>query len=144
MSDYSKKGRLEEHTETHLDLLLKIASLQEKGLQDETQNLELMKALTAKKMYEALQENCSPERFLNRVFEAAEALKLFAEKLSPKSNNDLLSATFTPRRTTLKSYNIPKNLVPSSERTSPTVSWHNSNFPAPFHKEIFTIGCQCA
>ena len=48
MADYSKKEMLEEHTETHLDLLLKIASLQEKGLQDETQNLELMKALTAK------------------------------------------------------------------------------------------------
>ena len=69
MSDYSKKERLEEHTETHLDLLLKIASLQEKGLQDETQNLELMKALTAKKMYEALQEDCSPERFPGRAFE---------------------------------------------------------------------------
>ena len=46
MADYSKKEMLEEHTELHLDLLLKLASLQEKGQKDETQKLQLMKERT--------------------------------------------------------------------------------------------------
>ena len=92
MADYSKKEKLIEHTETHLELLLKLSDLKEKSLNDETHNLELMKALSAKMMYEVLQEDCSPELFLDRAFEAAEAIKLVVEKLSPKSHNNLLSA----------------------------------------------------
>ena len=72
MADYSKKEKLVEHAETHLDLLLKISALQEKSLQDETQSLELMKALSAKRMYESLQEDCSPGQFIDRAFKAAE------------------------------------------------------------------------
>ena len=78
MADYSKREMLEEHTELHIDLLLQLTSLQEKGQKDETQKLQLLKALNAKKRYEALQEDCSPETFLDRAYEAAEALKTVA------------------------------------------------------------------
>ena len=118
-----------------------MASLKEKGQKDETQKLQLLKALNAKRRYEALQEECSPESFLDRAFEASEALKLVAEKMSPRSNRELLAATFTPKMTTLKAYNIPRTKVPSSERTSPTLLWQNSNFPVPSHKVSYTIGC---
>ena len=124
-----------------MDLLLKISALQEKSLKDETQSLELMRALSAKRMYESLQEDCSPERFIEHAFEAAEAIKLVAEKLSPTSNNSLMTATFTPMRTKLKPFNIPKNLVPSTQRTLPTEAWYRDSFPAPSHKEQFVIGC---
>ena len=50
-------------------------------------------------------------------------------------------ATFTPRRTKLKPFNIPKNLVPSTLRVSSTDAWYRDNFPAPSHKEQFVIGC---
>ena len=64
-----------------------------------------------------------------------------AEKLSPTSNNSLMTATFTPMRTKLKPFNIPKNLVPSTQRTLPTEAWYRDSFPAPSHKEQFVIGC---
>ena len=68
----------------------------------------MLKALNAKKRYEALQENCGPETFLDRAYEAAEALKMVAKEISPKSNSELLAATFTLKGTTLKSYSIPR------------------------------------
>ena len=141
MADYSREEKLNEYAETNLDLLLKISALKEKSMQDETQSLELMRALTAKRKYESLKEDCSPEKFIEHAHEAAMAIKQVAEKLSPASNNSLMCAAFTPRRTKLKPFNIPKNLLPSTLRVSPTDAWYRDNFPAPTHKEQFVIGC---
>ena len=139
MEDYSKRELLEEHAEHHIELLLQLASLREKSQEDDTQKLRLSKALHAKKRYVALKEDCSPEVFLDRAFEAAEALKILARELSP--NQELLSATFAQKGKTLKAYSIPKTKVPCSERISPALSWHDMNFPSPGHMETFMIGC---
>ena len=69
------------------------------------------------------------------------AIKKVAEKLSPASNNSLMCASFTPRMTKLKPFNIPKNLLPNTLRVSPTDAWHRENFPAPAYKQKFVIGC---
>ena len=97
MDDYSREEKLSEYAESNLDLLLKILALKEKSMRDETQSLELMRALTAKRRYKSLKEDCSPEKFIESAHEAAMAIKKVAEKLSPASNNSLMCASFTPR-----------------------------------------------
>ena len=54
MEDYSREEKLSEYAESNLDLLLKISALKEKSMRDETQSLELMRALTAKRRYKSL------------------------------------------------------------------------------------------
>ena len=141
MADYSREDKLNEIAETNLDLIQQVSALKKKSKNDETQSQELMRALTAKRKYESLTEDCSPERFIEHAHEASEALKQAAEKLSPASRNSLMCATFTPRRTKLKTFHIPKTLLPNTIRVSPAEAWHRDNFPAPPHKEQFVIGC---
>ena len=43
-----------------MDILLKISELKEKSMRDESQSLELMRALTSKRRYKSLKEDCSP------------------------------------------------------------------------------------
>ena len=102
---------LEEHAEHHIELLLQLASLREKSQEDDTQKLRLSKALHAKKRYVALKDDCSPEVYLYRAFEATEALKEMASEMSPNSYRELLSATFTPKGKNLRAYSIPKTKV---------------------------------
>ena len=53
--------------------------------------LKLSKALLAKKRYVALKDDVSPEVFLDRAFEATEALKEVVSEMSPNSNREPLS-----------------------------------------------------
>ena len=69
------------------------------------------------------------------------AIKTVADKLSPASSNRLMCASFTPRQTKLKSFVIPKNVLPDTLRVSPSATWHKDNFPDPANKQKFVIGC---
>ena len=141
LEGFSKRELLEEHAEQNIELLLQLASLREKSKEDDTQKLKLSKALLAKKRYVALKDDVSPEVFLDRAFEATEALKAVASEMSPNSNRELLSATFTPKGVNLRAYSIPKTTVQCSEKLSAALSWHDMNYPSPGHKPTFTIGC---
>ena len=90
MEDYSREERLSEYADSNMDLLLKISELKEKSVRDESQSLELMRALTCKRKYESLKDDCSAEQFIESAHETAMAIKTVADKLSPASSNALM------------------------------------------------------
>ena len=100
LEGFSKKEMFEEHAEQNIELLLQLATLREKSKDDDSTKLKLSKALLAKKRYVALKEDVSPEVFLDRAYEATEALKAVAAEMSPNSNRELMGATFTKREGT--------------------------------------------
>ena len=69
MEDYSL-----EYADSNMDLLLKINELKEKSMRDDSQSLELMRALECKQMYESLKEDCSAEQFIGSAHETAMAI----------------------------------------------------------------------
>ena len=141
LEGFSKKEMLEEHAEQNIKLLLQLATLREKSKDDDSTKLKLAKALLAKKRYVALKEDVSPEVFLDRAYEATEALKAVAAEMSPNSNRKLISASFTPKGGNLKAYSIPKAIGQGSEMRAAALSWHGNNYPSPGHKPTFNIGC---
>ena len=96
--------------------------MKEKSRRDDSHRLEYMKALECKLRYENLKDDCKAEKFLDIAHETARALKNVAKGLSPDSSNRLMSASFTPRKT--------------------SSSWHHQNFPEPINKPKFVIGCE--
>ena len=61
--------------------------------------------------------------------------------MSPNSNRELMSATFTPKGGNLKAYSIPNPIGQGSEMRGAALSWHGNNYPSPGHKPTFNIGC---
>ena len=81
LEGFSKKEMFEEHAEQNIKLLLQLATLREKSKDDDSTKLKLSKGVLAKKRYVALKEDVSPEVFLDRAYEATEALKAVAAEI---------------------------------------------------------------
>ena len=81
LEGFSKKEMFKEHAEQNIKLLLQLATLREKSKDDDSTKLKLSKGVLAKKRYVALKEDVSPEVFLDRAYEATEALKAVAAEI---------------------------------------------------------------
>ena len=122
---------MNEYEETHLDLLLKIDELKATSRRENTNTLELMKALECKKRLDNLKDDCAAETYIDVAHAAAMSIKNVAKGMSPGSSQRLLAASFTPSQSRLKDYVIPRQLPPDSLRSeiSPSSTWHSTNFP---------------
>ena len=102
----------------------------------------MSKALLAKKEYLNLKEDVDPEVFIEHAFKCTQALGKVAKNLSPGSNRELLSGTFTPKDLKTKSYVIPKSKSKNPENQVEALSWQGNNFPPPSTSPGSTSGAR--
>ena len=88
---------MEEYLDQNLEIMLELASLQEKSRNDEDEKLRMSKALLCKKEFQNLSEDVDPEVYIKHAFKCTQALEKVAKNLSPGASRELLSGTFTPR-----------------------------------------------
>ena len=67
MEGFNRQERMEEYLDQNLEIMLELASLQEKSRNDEDEKLRMSKALLCKKEFQNLSEDVDPKVYIKHA-----------------------------------------------------------------------------
>ena len=72
---YNQQECIEEHLNRNVDILMELATLQEKSCTDDEEKLRMSKALHCKKEFLGLKEECDAEVYITHAYRCTTALR---------------------------------------------------------------------